>query len=152
MDQNEFSRRLRHLAGAHSHPASRSLDTYPLIIGSLGFAKAVRRTQALALSLALGLGAVGILLAVDFSMPATCLLALVLAAAGVQVVRLFPYWTPAGALREGLLALSTYQLNDLGSFMRHQRTDLTIVNNTLLSDLCMQLAMDQRRPTIPSCS
>lgn len=152
MDQNEFSRRLRQLAGVGRHPAERSSGEYNRILGSLGLAMTVRRVQALALCLVLGWGAVVILHATDLSLPATGGVALLLAAAGTYGVRRFPYWTPAGALRSGLIALSTYPLNDLGSFIKNQRTDLTVVNNTLLSDLCMQLAMDRRRPAIEECS
>lgn len=147
MDQEEFSRRMRQLAGAQSHPVDQSLDAYTRILGSLGFAGAVRRTQAAALCVILGWGFVEVLHAVDFdSKVSTWGMALTLAAAGMMIIRRFPYWTPACALRDGLLTLSSYQLNDLATFLQHQRTDLTTVNNTLLSDLCIQLTMDRRRP------
>lgn len=146
MDQNEFSRRLRLLAGDTSHHVDQSVDPYTRILGSLGFAYAVRRSQAAALSMILGFCAVIGFSATDLgSGGAGLCMAVIFAAAGVLFVRHVPYWTPTGALRDGLLTLSGYQLNDLGSFLLHQRTDLTIVNNTLLSDLCIQLVMDKRR-------
>lgn len=150
MDQNEFSRRLRLLAGPNNDgPIDQSLEPYTRILGSLGLARTARRLQAAALSLALGAGSIALLLTVELgSAHATWAVAVALAAVSVVVVRRFPYWTPAGALRDGLLTLSRYQLNDLDAFLQHQRTDLTTVNNTLLSDLCMQLAMDRRRSQV----
>lgn len=146
MDQNEFSSRLRLLAGDTSHHVDTTLEPYTRILGSLGFANAVRRGQAAALIVMLGVCAVMILRAAELGLGVASLcVAMILAAAGTLIVRRFPYWTPPGALRDGLLTLSGYQLNDLKSFLLHQRTDLTIVNNTLLSDLCLQLVMDKRR-------
>ena len=72
-------------------------------------------------------------------------LALGMAVVSTALVRCWPYWTPSESLRAGLLALSAYPLNDFAQFMAHQRTALLVVNNTMLSDLCLQLAMDRRR-------
>lgn len=147
MDQNEFSRRLRLLAGPNNDgPIDQTLEPYTQILGSLGLAKTARRLQAAALSVVLGAGSIALLMSLELvSSHATWAVALALAAVTVVVVRRFPFWTPAGALRDGLVTLSRYQLNDLDAFLKHQRTNLTAVNNTLLSDLCMQLAMDRRR-------
>jgi len=151
MDQNEFSRRLRLLAGAETNTVAQAMDPYTRILGSLGLVSTVRRTQAVMLGLIMGLGFVLVLHSVDLgSKAATVVLALSLAAAGLTILRRFPYWTPAGALSDGLLTLSSYPLNDLDSFIKHQRTDLRIVNNTLISDLCLQVAMDRRRPAAPT--
>ena len=147
MDQNEFSRRLRLLAGADTNTVAQTIDPYMRILGSLGLVSTVRRTQAVMLGLIMGLGFVLVLHSVDLgSKAATWVLALSLAAAGLTILRRFPYWTPADALSEGLLTLSSYPLNDLDLFIKHQRTDLRVVNNTLISDLCLQVAMDRRRP------
>lgn len=149
MDQNEFSKRLRQLAGTHTKQVELSSDPYMRILGSLGFAKTVRRLQAFFLSAGLALIAMGAMKVLGAaSIASSWGMAIPLAAAGVMFVRHFPYWTPAGALRDGLETLSHYPLNDLDAFLKHQRTDLTAVNNTLLSDLCMQLALDRRRPVV----
>lgn len=147
MDQYEFSRRLRLLAGPQTKPVDQSMKPYTRILGSLGMANTVRRLQAVVLSAALAVSSAFVLRSADLaSTTGTWGMALIFAAVGLVIVRRFPYWTPAGALHDGLITLSSYQLNDLGAFLQHQRTDLTTLNNTLLSDLCMQLAMDRRRP------
>lgn len=146
MDQNEFSRRLRILAGPQDRAATAPVDEYTRILGSLGFVSAVRRAQAVALCALLMLAAICALHSIELSSkPLTAVLALSAAGVSVLILRVFPYWSPAGPLGEGLNALSRYPLNDLGEFIRNQRTDLSAVNNTLLSDLCLQLAMDSRR-------
>lgn len=146
MDQNEFSRRLRLLAGSQDRAATVSVDEYTRILGSLGFVSAVRRAQAVVLCALLMLAAFCALHSIELSSkPLAAALALSAAGVSVSILRLFPYWSPAGPLGEGLNALSRYPLNDLGEFIRNQRTDLSAVNNTLLSDLCLQLAMDSRR-------
>ncbi|KQW19718.1 MULTISPECIES: hypothetical protein [Pseudomonas] len=147
MDQSEFTRRLLQLVNAQPKRVELTSDPYMRILGSLGFAKAIRQLQALLLCAALALGAAGVLKAMGAASSASSWgMAISLAAAGVMIVRRVPYWTPAGALRDGLVTLSNYRLNDLDAFLKHQRTDLTSLNNTLLSDLCMQLALDRRRP------
>lgn len=147
MDQSEFSRRLRCLAGTHEGSAAAAVDEYTRILGSLGFVSAVRRVQAVVVCTLSILGSVWAISSFDPHSKVS-VFALVLLSAGVSVsmLRRFPYWSPAGALGEGLHALSRYPINDLDAFIRNQRTDLTAVNNTLLSDLCVQLAMDRRRP------
>lgn len=153
MDQNEFSRRLRLLAGNQSSPIDQSIDPYTRILGSLGLIKTIRRLQAMVVIAVLVMGSTAALRSVELASTGWSWgVALILAAAGLVIVRRCPYWTPAGALRDGLITLSCYQLNDLGTFLQHQRTDLSTVNNTLLSDLCMQLALDRRRPVSPTVS
>lgn len=146
MNQNEFSRRLRLLAGPQGSAATVPVDEYTCILGSLGFVSAVRRAQAVVLWTLLMLAALGALHTIELSSkPLAAALALSAAGVSMSILRLFPYWSPAGPLAEGLNALSRYPLNDFGEFIRNQRTDLSAVNNTLLSDLCLQLAMDSRR-------
>lgn len=149
MDQFEFSRRLRVLAGPQNHDAIGSGDDYMLILGSLGLACTVRRVQAAILVLMLCAGSLVTLNEVAL-MTGVSNWGVALLQSGVSlfIVRHFPYWTPAGALRDGLTTLSRFRLNNLGEFLAHQRTDLTVVNNKLLSDLCVQLTMDRRRPRI----
>lgn len=151
MDHTEFSRRLRQLAGNHSAaPHAFDID-YSLILGSLGYACMMRRAQAAILALVLlPLGFVCID-AVGLS-PGyqTWAAAFLYAVVTVAIVRHVPYWTPRKAVGEGLLALSRYQLNDFEQFIANQRTNLTVVNNKLLSDLCVQLAMDKCRPKVHS--
>lgn len=147
MDQNELSRRLRLLAGGDVSALPQRCEGHSFILGSLGFACAVRRAQAILLMLAL---IVASSLAIQASgiqsQSGTWGLALFLVGVSMVIVRFFPYRTPQMALKRGLLALSQHQLNDPAAFIAHQRTRLDAVNNTLLSDLCLQLAMDRRRP------
>ena len=147
MDQNEFSRRLRLLAGPQKRDAKDSGDDYMLILGSLGLACTVRRVQAALLVLMLCAGSLVTLNEVALMIGISKWgVALLQSGMSLFIVRHFPYWTPAGALRDGLLTLSRFRLNNLGEFIAHQRTDLHSVNNKLLSDLCVQLTMDRRRP------
>ncbi|MPQ71477.1 hypothetical protein [Pseudomonas sp. MWU12-2323] len=149
MDQYEFSRRLRALAGAteREYPVS-EIDAMG-ILGRLGFARLVRRFQAT--MLAAGAGTLAVISMKAFPVSAPLLvaaLALAHAYACIAVVRIFPYWTPPTALCEGLLALSRFEFNDWCHFDANMRNPLTTVNNTLLSDLCNQLSRDQRRQKI----
>lgn len=147
MDQNEFSRRLLLLAGVQNPATVDTGDDYTRILGSLGLVCSLRRAQAVLLCGLLGLGAFAALHAIaPSSKSAVLAMALLLAGVSLVILRRFPYWTPAGPLSDGLHTLSRFTLNDLGEFIRNQRTDLSAVNNTLLNDLCMQLAMDRRRP------
>lgn len=149
MDQYEFSRRLRSLAGATEREYPISEIDFRGILGRLGFARLVRRFQAS--TLAAGVGTLAVISLKSFPVSAPLLvagLALAHAYAWLVVVRMFPYWTPPTALCEGLLALSRFEFNDWCHFKTNMRTPLTTVNNTLLRDLCNQLSRDQRRPKI----
>lgn len=147
VDQNEFSRRLRVLAGGCAAEESAPAPDRLFILGSLGFAKTVRQAQGCVLIAVIALGCYFAFLAFDpVGMVQRCGFALGLAAASTWLVKCWPYWTPRNSLRAGLLALSAYPFNDFDQFASHQRTALLTVNNTMLSDLCLQLALDRRRP------
>lgn len=149
MDQYEFSRRLRSLAGATEREYPVSEIDFMGILGRLGFARLVRRLQASLLAAGVGTLAVISMKALPVSAPLSiAALALAHAYACMAVVRMFPYWTPPTALCEGLLALSRFEFNDWCHFKANMRNPLTTVNNTLLYDLCNQLSRDQRRPKI----
>lgn len=149
MDQNEFSRRLCVLAGGRAAGESAPPPDRVFILGSLGFAKAVRQAQAFALIAAIALGCYFAFVTVDpVGLVQKWALALGLAVASTWLVKCWPYWTPRNSLRAGLLALSAYPFNDFAQFAANQRTALLTVNNTMLSDLCLQLAMDRRRPAL----
>ena len=150
MDQHEFSRRLVQLAGPGPEVGEAHVE-HSMILGRLGFACAVRRGQAVLLLIVLGiLCYLSLSSATSASGTGLWGLALLHAGATLAVLRYWPYWTPGRPLREGLMALAQYPLNDLEQFLTNQRTNLSVVNNTLLSDLCMQLALDRCRPKLPS--
>ena len=150
MDQHEFSRRLMQLAGP-GPDVGQPLVEHSMILGRLGFACAVRRGQAVLLLIVLGILCYVSLSSVTSASGAGLWgLSLLHAGATLAVLRYWPYWTPGRPQREGLLALAQYPLNDLEQFLANQRTNLSVVNNTLLSDLCMQLALDRCRPKLSS--
>jgi hypothetical protein len=147
MDQNELSYRLCRLAGASACQSTARNDDFALIIGSLGFACAVRRAQGIALlAVLLGLCLWAMREISVSSLSGLWGVTLLLVASSMVAVRFFPYWTPPKALRTGLIALSEYPLNDPAQFIAHQRTPINALSNALLSDLCLQLALDRRRP------
>jgi hypothetical protein len=143
MDHIEFSRRLRVLAGNSTEGRDQGRLEVNQILGRLGFARLVRQTQAVVLALVIA--GIGLYLAHSTLSSAAEFLGCSLALAGltIGILRRFPYRNPEKSLSEGLIALSNFELNDSSMFLGRQRTNCTAVNNTLLSDLCMQLANDQ---------
>ncbi|MFL1449255.1 hypothetical protein ACI77O_12740 [Pseudomonas tritici] len=152
MDQIEFSRRLRVLAdGVATEAPSRPTLDATAIVGRLAFVAIVRRVQVIVLVLVMAtLSALSIKAIGTTSHAGLWALALGHALICLLAIRWFPYRNPAMALKEGLQALSLFQLNDPGLFISGLRTDLSRVNNKLLRDLCMQLTLDRRR-TPPAC-
>jgi hypothetical protein len=151
MDHNEFSRRLRALAKANDRDIPEVGIDRMGILGRLDFARTVRRFQAGSLIAACGVGSVWMMQVLSISDPLPLAgLALVNAIGCLAVLKAFPYWTPPTALREGLLALSSFEFNDWDYFVGHLASPLTAVNNTMLGALCMQVAKDQRRPKTPT--
>lgn len=147
MNQREFARKLSILAGGsvgNGAGAGADIDATG-IMGRLGFAHTVRRVQALGLITGIcglaviSMKALSLSGALSIGVPA-----LVIAFVTLVLLRLIPYWTPSTALRDGLLGLAGYQFNDFDRFAAGIKSPLTAVNNTLLGELCMQLAKDQR--------
>ncbi|HEC1424148.1 TPA: hypothetical protein R1W95_000934 [Pseudomonas aeruginosa] len=145
MDCQIFTERLRALAGLHhGFRQSPSLDSYQ-IMGRLGLVLAARRAQAAVLGMAMVVvGVYGIKL-VQPSQLSMLGIALGYALVMLIVLRRFPYWSPRKPLSEGLMALSECRLNDPANFLSGIRSDLHAVNNAMLSELCMLLALDRRR-------
>lgn len=144
MDCTIFTERLRALAGRQVLLNSPSLDSFQ-VMGRLGFVLAVRRAQALAVALVMVLSGIYVLgLVGGVSQLGMIVVALGYALAMQVVLFRFPYWSPRKPLAEGLLALSECRLNDPDRFFSHILSDLACVNNTMLSELCLQLALDQR--------
>lgn len=146
MDHEFFIERLRNLAGNQpGRQLSMQLDTFQ-IMGRFGFVLAARRAQAAALAVAMviigmyGMGTLG-----EPSLLSMIALALGYSLVMLIVLRRFPYWSPRKPLSEGLMALSECRLNDPASFLSSIRCDMHAVNNAMLSELCLLLALDRRR-------
>ncbi|MCF5382046.1 hypothetical protein GIW05_00730 [Pseudomonas syringae] len=145
MNQQEFARKLSKLAGGYVVDGAGTDIDATGILGRLGFARTVRRVQALGLIAGIcGIGVISMnALSLSGGLPVG-VVALGIALATLVLLRLLPYWTPQTALREGLLALAGYNFYDFDRFAAGIKSPLTAVNNTLLGELCMQLAKDQR--------
>jgi hypothetical protein len=149
MDQNEFSLRLRALAGATERDFPNPEIDLMGILGRLDFARTVRRFQAAMVAAVGCVFSVITMQALSISDPLPLAgLALVDAIGSIAIMKMFPYWTPPTALREGLLALGRFEFNDWEYFVSHLSNPLTSLNNTLLGELCIHVAKDQRRPKV----
>lgn len=146
MDCEIFTERLRALAGLqHGFRQSPNLDSYQ-IMGRLGLVLAARRVQAAVLAVSMVIiGVYGIGMLGELSQLSMLGIALGYALVMLTVLRRFPYWSPRTPLSEGLIALSECRLNDPASFLSNIRCDLNAVNNSMLSELCLLLALDRRR-------
>lgn len=146
MDCQIFTERLRALAGLHhGFRQSPSLDSFQ-IMGRLGLVLAARRAQAAVLGMAMVVvGVYGMGKLVEPSQLSMLGIALGYALVMLIVLRRLPYWSPRKPLSEGLMALSECRLNDPANFLSGIRSDLHAVNNAMLSELCMLLALDRRR-------
>lgn len=146
MDQQYLSLRLSRLAGGAEGVDLPEIVRADYVLGRLGFIRVLRFAQAAMFTgvwcslLYIGLVCINI-------HPGNWLWALGAVHAGVGMVlaRRLHYWAPTTPLRQGLIALSRLKLNDPRAFIANQRTDLSRINYALLTDLCMQLAMDTRR-------
>ncbi len=146
MDCEIFTERLRALAGLQQgFRQSPILDSFQ-IMGRLGFVLAARRVQASALAVTMVIvGVYGMGMLGELSQLSMLGIALGYAMVMLTVIRRFPYWSPRKPLAEGLLALIECRLNDPDSFLSNIRCDLASVNNAMLSELCLQLALDRHR-------